>query len=230
MKTRNGTPTARPPPAYPLLMPLTQPTGQGLGAFADPNPLPPAPFFERYLLQDPIPTTVFLIIIAVFGWWWLNRIGKPRPALVCAAGFALGAAVVPLLARFVVTEREKLVQSCTELVQSTLEFRASEVDRYLRSDATASVPQIRAEYTRAAIIDLVEKQEPSRRGVKEASLKWVTSTLDGPNVARTQCRVQVQMPLYEAWMPTTWMVHWTRTDANAPWKVRRIEAEQIGLR
>lgn len=203
--------------------------GQGLGALADPDPLPPAPLLERYFLQDPIPTVIFLVIAAAIGWWWLQRVGKPRAAAVTVVACLLGAVGIYFLARIVVTEREALVARCTALVNNTIAMRADEVEPLLRSDVIASVPQLNGEYTRAEIIKQIRENIPLRRGVKEANFKWATATLDGPNVARTQCRVQVQMPLYEAWMPTTWMIHWTRTDTNAPWQVRRIEAQQLGF-
>jgi hypothetical protein len=203
--------------------------GQGLGALADPDPLPPAPFLERFLLQDPIPTVIFLVIAAAIGWWLLQRAGKPRAAAVTGVACLLGAGGVYLLARLVVTEREALVARCAELVNNTIAMRSEAVEPLLRSDVIASVPQLNGEYNRAEIVKQIRENIPLRRGAKEANFKWATATLDGPNVARTQCRVQVQMPLYEAWMPTTWMIHWTRTDANAPWQVRRIEAQQFGF-
>ena len=210
-------------------MPLLQLAGPGLSPLADPDPLPPAPFLERYFLQDPVPTAIFLCIAAAIGWWWLQRVGKPKASWIVAAACPLLAGVVLLLARFVVTEREALVTRCTELVKATIATRAAEVEPFLRSDATASVPKFGLEYKRDQLLPLIRDNEPLRRGATEAGLKWTTATIDGPNVGRTQCRVQVKLQ-EDFWLPTTWMIHWTRADAKSPWLVRRIEAQQIGLR
>jgi hypothetical protein len=210
-------------------MALLHPRQGPLGALADPDPLPPAPFFERFFLQDPLSTTVFFAIVAVIGWWWLNRTGKPLAAVVTAVACILAAAGVQLLARLVVTEREALVARCTNLVNDTIAARATEVAPILRPDAAANVSMASLKYNHDEIIQRIADGEAARRGASKATLKWVTSTLDGPNAARTQCRVQVQMPLYEAWLPTTWMIYWTRDNAQAPWKVRLIEAQQIGF-
>ncbi|HZW07485.1 MAG TPA: hypothetical protein VFF65_10200 [Phycisphaerales bacterium] len=201
--------------------------GSGLSALADPDPLPKAPLLERYLLQDPLPTAVFLVIAAVVGWWWLQRLAKPRPAAILAAACVLAAGGVLLLAKLVVTEREALVARCTELVSDVIQTRAGEVGPVLRSDVTANIRLLRTEYRRDDILTMVTNDEGRRRGMTDANLKWVTATLDGPNVARTQCRIQVQF--MDTWMPTTWMLHWTRDNPQSPWVVRLIDAQQIGF-
>ncbi|HYD00151.1 MAG TPA: hypothetical protein VEB22_02910 [Phycisphaerales bacterium] len=202
--------------------------GSGLSALADPDPLPSAPLLERYLLQDPLPTTIFLVIAAVIGWWWLQRLGKARPAAIVAAACVLAAGGVLLLAKAVVTEREALVARCTELVNDVIAARAGDVSPVLRSDVTANVRPLRTEFRRDDILKMVADDEARRRGMTAANLKWVTATLDGPNVGRTQCRVQVQYS-EDMWLPTTWMLHWTRDNSQSPWVVRLIDAQQIGF-
>jgi len=207
-------------------MAFTQ-AAQGLGALADPDPLPPAPLLERWLLQDPLPTVILLAICAAVGWWWLNRVGRARAGATAGAACLLAAGGVLLLARLVVTERESLAARCTALVNATIDGRDAEVAGFLRSDALASVPQVNIEWSRDELLRRIREGEAHRRGADKADLRWVTSTIDGPTAARTQVRVQARM--MDTWLPTTWMISWARNDPASPWQVRRIEAQQIGL-
>ncbi|MDP1660614.1 MAG: hypothetical protein Q8L55_01755 [Phycisphaerales bacterium] len=210
-------------------MPLPQSGGQGLGALSDPIPLPSPPFLERWFLQDPVPTAIFFVVVAVLGWWWLQRSGKARAAWITAAAAALAAGGTLLLAGAVVTQREALAARCTDLVNLTLAAQADAVDPFLRPDVSVTILSSRSQRTKADILKYIKGDQLAKYDAKDAALRWVTATLDGPNVARTQCRVQVRAPWSDGWLPTVWMINWTRESENAPWQVLLIEAQQIGL-
>ena len=210
-------------------MPLHLLAAQGLSPLADPDPLPPAPFFERYFLQDPLPTAIFLFIIAATGWWWLQRVGKPKESWIVALVCPLLAGGVLLLAKLVVTEREALVIRATELVNLALEARANDVAPYLRSDVALTLLSRQSRGDRALILDRIREDQIKKYQAKETFLKWVTATIDGPNVARTQCRVNIETQALGFATPSTWMIHWTRENEHAPWQVRLIDLQQFGL-
>lgn len=203
--------------------------GQGLAALNDPDPLPPAPLLERYFLQDPIPTVILLLVVAAIGWWWFQRTAKTRAAWMTAAGCIAAAGAVFLLARVVVTEREALVTRCEELVANTLAARADAVAPMLRSDVSVILLGRSNSRTRDSLLKEIAQDQLARYQAEGTGLRWATATLDGRNVARTQCRVQVKLPGSEGWMPTTWLIHWTRENEQAPWQVRTIDGQQLGF-
>jgi hypothetical protein len=210
-----------------MRLPLT--LGQGFSQFADPEPLPSAPFFERCFLESPLPTAMGLTIAAMLGWWLLQRWGRIRDSWLVAAACVALAGGTMLLARLVVTQREALVQHTTELVNATIDANPDAVAPFLREDVTVILlgndqPSMNGA---TALLKRIGTDKGIRDYIEAAHLRWVTATLDGPNTARTQCRVAVDVKQWGIGVPTTWMLHWSRRDEHSPWQVRIIEAQQI---
>lgn len=211
-------------------MPLLQLAGPGLSPLSDPDPLPAAPFFERWLFQDTLPTAITLCIIGVVGWWWLQRTGKPKASWILAAAAPLLAAGVLLLGKLVVTEREALVLRVSTLVDDTIKSRPAAVAPLLRSDLTLTLLSRQTSLNRAGILKHITDDTLGKRyQAGDSYLKWATATIDSPTVARTQCRVMIKSPWADGWLPSTWMIHWARDNPASPWQVRMIDGQQIGF-
>ncbi|MFT3686892.1 MAG: hypothetical protein QM783_18550 [Phycisphaerales bacterium] len=201
---------------------------QGFASIPDPDPLPPAPFFARWFLETPIPTVIVFAIVAMIGWWWFQRSANAKAAWITAAACIVAAGLTYLLATLVVTEREKLQARAADLVQATVATNPAAVGPLLREDVSvvllgADQPRI----TRDAILQRLVDDRVTRGYVQTARLQWVTATLDGPNVARTQCKIFANTPLGDG-TSTIWMIHWARRDENSPWQVRMIDGQMIG--
>ncbi|MBY0308381.1 MAG: hypothetical protein K2Q09_06540 [Phycisphaerales bacterium] len=209
--------------------PLAAAQGTGLGRFPDPDPLPSTPFFERFLLEQPVPTVVLLCIGAAVAWWLLQQRSQPRVAWITGAACIAAAAGVLVLAGAVTTTREALATDARALIEDAVEGRIERVAPRLREDlAVRLLGDERSDMTRATVIDRLRTDRATRASVTGARVRWVTCALDGPNAARTQARIVANTPLGDD-TPTTWMLYWARDGERSPWRVRMIDGEQIGL-
>jgi hypothetical protein len=205
--------------------PLT--LAQGFASIPDPDPLPPAPFFARWFLETPVPTIIVFAIAAMVGWWWFQRAGKLRAAWITVAACIIAAGLTYLLATVVVTEREKLQARAGDLIKAAIATDANTVETYLREDVSVTLlGDGKPSLNKATIVQRLREDRFTRDHVQSARLGWVTATLDGPNVARTQCRIYTNLDYAGS---TTWMIHWARKDQNSPWQVRMIDGQQIGV-
>lgn len=209
-------------------MPLPLTIGQGFSQFTDPDPLPTAPFFSRCFLESPLPTAIVLTVAAMIGWWLLQRASRVRGSWLFAAACVAFAGGTMLLAKLVVTQREALVQHTTDLVNAAINAQPDAVTPFLSEDVSLILlGNDQPNMNRDAIRRRIGNDNQIRSYVQNTHLRWVTAALDGPNTARTQCRVDAN--IMDAPTPTTWMLHWSRRDERSPWQVRIIEAQQIGI-
>ncbi len=191
--------------------------------FIEPSSLPPLPqppFFQHWVLEQPIATAGVLVLLAIVCFFVMHaapKLGKVR--LPVAGGLALLAIGVYALGSTIVTDRELLQQRSRALVQAVANRDAGSLRSML--DERCALRSIFASVDGAdRIVDLAITKNPGV--VSSAEVKQVNAGLLGPQVATTQIRVRTR----GAMVPSLswWRVDWQRPDPNSDaWVVTHIE-------
>lgn len=184
--------------------------------------LPPAPAFDRWVLEQPIPLAAVCFVMGVAAAIALHRRGELKRGLIGGASLALlGAAV--LTAGFVVeTPRERLRGLTSEFVRRVFAADGDWASAHL-SDSLV-VASAGDEYTSLGKEQLVASiRNFAMFGAREWSQKSRGSTIDGDGIGRTQTTLKVRAGyIGDQMLPSTWEFTWRRGPGDE-WKVSRLE-------
>ncbi len=203
------------PIPVPVLAQLTGPTADSVPA------LPPAPFYDAWLFESPLPLAIVLLVVGLGGGFVLLQAGKRRGALVAGVlgpllavgAFAAGAAVE--------TPRETLAASTADLVNATASADGAAMrsllhpDVSLRPGSARFIPEITG---RDRLIDEADRLP---RAVDRVMVLETRAGLDGPRVGRTQVRLRVFGPGDQLYGHSWWGLDWQRHDGE--WTAVGIE-------
>jgi hypothetical protein len=196
-----------------------------------PPPLPPGPFLERVLFEQPFGLVTGLALAAVVAFVILNRRGQARAGLISGATLALLAAGAYLLSAIVETPREQIARAARSLVDATAAADTRAIAPMLAPDARLvsrfripGEPIGEAGLDKEGIIAAVEHALGRSHPLKDHSVKEVQSQIDGPASGRTQVKVWVQL---EMGVPNTswWLIRWRRDGEQ--WRATSIEPLEI---
>jgi hypothetical protein len=194
--------------------------------------LPDPPFLAYYLLENPWPPVTALAIGAAIAVVVLGRQGKQRQGTRAAAA-ALGlAGILLVLAYSVTTDREVLRRATRNLVDLT----AAADTTGLRDQMTDQVRvgafggQIPGLHGRDDVLTAVRRYLGDQYPLESHQIGFVQAVMDGPNIARTQVRVWVNLKkdqqMYGAATGMWFRIEWRR-DGNSPWRASVITIMQI---
>lgn len=194
----------------------------------------PAPGpIDRWLLEQPLPLAVGLVLLGLAGLLIARGAGRGRLGVALAvAGVALGAAAV-LVGRGVVTEGERLTRATHELIDAAARADTAALEGMLTEDVglrtagdiAGAVPTTAS---RRRVLDRVEAYLGSRYRLGEWSARSLSASVDGANVARTQALVSVRLEEGGFANQSWWRIHWTRR-GDGPWRAFELEPLWIQL-
>lgn len=194
--------------------------------------LPTPPWIEATLFESPWTGMVVLVAAGAVAFWWFNRLQQGRTGAIVLAGAIAAAVGLFLTARFVTTEREELADRTETLVGRVAKADVDGISRMLAPDVRVTIFGRDRGFTAQSIGRWVENsmRPGAMYGVKDYSVGSLTATIDGANVARTQCRVRVTSETYGIPIGSWWRLTWRKDSAqggSGDWLVTQIEAMQI---
>lgn len=193
--------------------------------------LPSAPWIEAALFESPWTGMGVLVVVGALMFWWFNRMQQGRVGAIVLVGTFAGALGLFLTARFVTTERERLMALTEALVDVTARADLDALAPMLAPDVRVLLFGRERGFTAQSIprwVDENMRPGTGRYAVKEHSVGQLSASLDGPNAAQTQVRVRVTPEFIGITTGSWWRVHW-RKDGDGPWLVTQIEGLQIDV-
>jgi len=193
--------------------------------------LPAAPVLPHYLLEDPWPVVVGLLLAGLIAAIVLHRRDRLKSGLRILGLAVVLAAGVYALASLVTTEREVLAARTRDAATFTAAAKVSDLRDLLTERASVhAFNPIPVPHGREELLDTVRSTLGHSIIVKELTIGPVRAVVDGPNVARTQVRVWAKLDgeqaFYNAPIGAWFRLDWTR-EALGPWRITGINVMQI---
>jgi hypothetical protein len=187
--------------------------------------LPASPLPGRWLFEEPLPLVFLLAAGAILAWFVLSRSGKNRAAIGVAAGLALLALGVYILASAVRTTREELIDRTRLLIDRAVKVDVGAVASMLDESFRVRPLGIGRQET----LDRIARDLAGPYAVREYQINQALATVDGPGVARTQVHVMATAKdaAYPGWQGSWWLLHWQKDSRDGQWRVVELEAQQI---
>jgi hypothetical protein len=210
------------------MMPLPILLGQAFESFDAPTPpaLPSSPVWERYLLENPYPAVILLLIGAMVVWRIMNNAMKRREAAIGAAACVVVAGGVFVLARTVETTRERLKGLTFALVRSTAEADIASLDPLLDDKITLFRPGGGPSLDKGETLERVRNDLGKSFRVKEWAVLELQADVDTPTSAMTQARIRVTLQMSAFPTISWWKLDWRR-DAAGVWRVISIDPVSV---
>ncbi|MEL7483061.1 MAG: hypothetical protein AAFN41_01785 [Planctomycetota bacterium] len=197
---------------------LAQITGPSTAAVPD---LPPAPFHEAWLFENPLPISLALAGLGIALLMLLLRKGKAKQG-----GIAFGVCVLLAGGAFaagtlIETPRETLRASTARLVEVTAAGDAEGMRELLHPDVTLGRGQIEFIPEIMGREPLIARAESLPRDVIRVVVLEARAGLDGPRVGRTQVRLRAFGPGDQLYGHSWWGLDWQENDGE--WAAIGIE-------
>lgn len=184
-------------------------------------PLPAPPPLERFLLENPIPGVILLVVLAIALFFLLNARGRIRTAAITSGVLLVLAGALFGLASLVETDREAIAARTRDLVSAVAAADQPAMERILAPDLSVRATRVPRGAARDEVIATVESVLGGTYRVSEHEILDLQAALYGPRVGRTQTRVRVTSEFGS--IPSWWRVDWQLHDDNE-WRANRIEA------
>ncbi|MBX3358493.1 MAG: hypothetical protein KF745_08695 [Phycisphaeraceae bacterium] len=189
-------------------------------------PLPSPPFLAHHFLESPATVAGTFAILGALLFFILERRGKATYGIAAGGLLVLLGAATVLLACSIETTRETLAARTREIIALVARRDSAAVAPALAPDVSLAVLGVPFRWDRERLLRAVEERLAGDLAIKEHSVTSTSATLDGPDLARTQARIRVNLEAFG--MPTSswWRLTW-RHDPDGPWRIIAIEALQI---
>lgn len=184
-------------------------------------PLPSPPPIAHFLLENPIPGVVLLILIAIVAFLVLNARGKVKPALLLAALLVTLAGVLFAVASVVQTDRETISARTRELVAVVAAVNRPGMEEILADGLVTRATRVPRDATKDQVIAIVESELGVKYQASSHEFLDLQAAMYGPRVGRTQARVRVSSDY--GGIPSWWRIDW-QLDDDGRWRASRIEA------
>lgn len=191
-----------------------------------PTPLASGPLWSRFLLENPYPAVILLLIGAFAAWRLLNNALKGREANIAAAACVALALAIFALARFVQTDRERLRDLTRELVRSTATADVTSLEQLLSPQLSLFRPGGGLSMGKEETLERVQNELGKRYRVREWAVLETQASTDSPTSGITQTRVRVTLEMSPFPTISWWKIDW-RKDANGVWRADRIDPVSV---
>jgi hypothetical protein len=197
-----------------------------------PTPLPDPPWLESVLFESPWLTIGVLLLVGGAVFAALRAAPSPnaqRTGRWLAGLAALGALGLGLSAALVQTPREALIEQTRTLIQAIARADAPAADAAFAPGISLSLLGQPTRMPRAEMIDRVRTDMGGRYALRDraANISALRAIVDGPGVARVQCRVQAVHDATGFPASTWWLVHFRQAEPGRPWLVHALELQQF---
>lgn len=191
-----------------------------------PQPLPSAPPWERYVLEQPWPLVALLGLAAIVV--YLKAKGRARG--VVPAILLLGAIGVYAASEMVATAGEKIRASTRRLVAAVVGMRVNAVSAELDSSARLYSHWHNSGVGKDDILAEVESRfrNGGEYAIKQHDIIELSSSRDGTRVGRSLVKVRVISAMGNVPVFSWWLLDYRRTD-DGRWLVVQMEPQSISF-
>lgn len=178
--------------------------------------LSPPPLWHEWLFENPWPPIIALITIAVVLRLISTRSRQPR-LTYAAIGVLLLAVGLYLLAMFIVTDRERLMDRTEQLVAATAPLDSSAIDALIARGAIVTGPDGEPWVEYDAIQPELHRAV-DRHGVAEHAIRGLTAEVTTKVRGRTLLSLSTTTSDLGLPIRTQWLITW-RKEADNQWRV-----------
>lgn len=195
-------------------------------AIPAPQPLPSGPLWETYILEQPWPLAIALVVIAAVVLF--KGRGKARAIVPAVAILAAMAAVAAGL--LVTTARESIRKSTRAMVAAVVSGDSTTLDAELDESAKLFSFQHNDGLDKWALLDEVGRRfrPGAEYAVKDWSIEALEASRDGERVGRSQVKVRAVSAAAGVPVFSWWLLDY-RMDASGRWRVIRMEPQSISF-
>lgn len=194
-----------------------------------PAPLPAPPAWEAWLLESLVTGPGVLLLALLVGLAMLPRVDRARLGLVVAGiGAGLGLALLAWSV-LTITPREALATQTRDLVASIARGESEPARVAFAPDVRLTLLGTNGGLTRDQMLARISGEMNGRYAVVDRAvrIRRLLASIDGPNSARTQCRVEAVHEATRIPASTWWILHWRRAAGGGPWQVVNLELQQF---
>ncbi|MFW6060732.1 MAG: hypothetical protein ACODAQ_11165, partial [Phycisphaeraceae bacterium] len=195
------------------------------------DPLADPPLVQHLLLEQPWPTAIVLLALAV-GLTVAGRRRRRRGLRMGAWVAAVAAGAVVGLAWQVQTPREQIMAATRQLVAATAApLDLAGLDNRLAPGMVVTGPDGTA-WIRRDQIDRRLTQLDQRHAIVSHDIHRLEADAARPNRGRTALELRTHLGQSNGYGPirSTWQLHWRRDDAQSAWQVHEIQCVSINRR
>lgn len=189
--------------------------------------LPPPPTLQHHLFEAPLMPAAVLVVLGIGLFAGFNRAGNPKRGLILGLALVLLGAAVAATGYLVTTERERLADRMTELVNAVAAPDPASLSAMLDEHAETRFRGILIASGRQPVVNRVERELTGRAAVSEHTVSRRTAHLESSRSALTQAHVRVSPRNYPGRYGTWFRVRWVRSDESSPWLAESIECLHI---
>lgn len=180
------------------------------------------PFLDRWVLEQPWPAAVALVVAGLLLFWALQQRAQAGKGLIALAICILLAAGAVVAGTLVETDRERLTRQTTQLVSAVAASDVATVDRLLSDGlVTLSAGDEVAGFGKPDVLAVVRGFDGF--GLTKWTQEFAGAGMDNRTVGRTRVTVKVEEAGgQKMFLPSTWEFAWVKHN-DGSWKVSRIE-------
>ncbi len=194
-----------------------------------PPPLPAPPAWEAWLWESLLTGPAVALMAVLLGLLVLPRLGRGRLGLaVAASGLAAGLGLLAW-SYLTITPREALLERTRAVIDGIARGDAAPADAAFAPDVRLTLLGTDAGMNRGQMLARISGDMNGRYAVRDraARLSRARASVDGPNTARTQVRVQAVHDSTGYPASTWWIVHWRRASATGAWEIVNLDLQQF---
>lgn len=185
-----------------------------------PTDWPDPPWFDHYVLEDPLPLVVLLALAAVIAFLAGGRLGK-RSVQYASAGLLVLAGGVALTGHLVETDREAMLAESRRLVEAArAPFDYVTVENLVDPAFVMTIPDGKKIVgDRDALLAAIKRAE-RRMNIDSNTVTHHMERLDAPGDGAVYLAIfsNTSGKLGKQAAPTRWILHW-KQDATGTWRL-----------
>lgn len=177
----------------------------------DPPPLPEPSMLPVLLFEQPWLLLAGVLVVALLGSMWQRRNGSMRGAFAWLAGGLIACAGLYLVARVVVTDRERVAVATNDLVGATASVNIGGLRALLDDSVRLTYFRAAGGLDKAGTIAAVQRELGQTYKVKDWMIQELQVAADGDSRMKTQVRVRVTPADWNFPHISWWAIDWKKS-------------------
>ncbi|HEX8876857.1 MAG TPA: hypothetical protein VF777_08925 [Phycisphaerales bacterium] len=191
----------------------------------DPQPLPEPSLLPVLLFEQPWLLLALVLIVALVGSMWQRRAGSFKGAFAWLGAGIAACAGVYLVARAVVTDRERVALATNDLVGATASVNPTRLNELLDESVRLTYFRAAGGLDKTGTIAAVQRELGQTYKVKDWMIQELQVAADGADRMKTQVRVRVTPADWTFPHISWWAIDWKKS--GEAWRATSIKPLSI---